>query len=147
MRILDDELLFLGGLADDGVGRAFAGAEGFEGGDAVGRDGEDVALLGFVAPEFERRHAGLVVGQFAQVEPAAAAAVVDELRQGVGDAACADVVDEGDRVLVPEGPAAVDHLLAAALHLGVVALHAGEIEVLAAVAAGHGARGAATQAD
>jgi hypothetical protein len=95
-----------------------------------GGDGEDVAFLGLVAPDLERRHAGLVVGDGAELEAAAAAAVVDEFGQGVGDAAGADVVDEGDGVVVAERPAAVDDLLAAALHLGVVALDAGEIEVL-----------------
>ena len=56
-------------------------------------------------------------------------------------------MDERNGVVVAEGPAAVDHFLAAALHLGVVALDAGEIEVLVAVTAGHGAGGAAPETD
>ena len=147
MRVFEDEALFRGGLADNGVGAALAFAEFLEGVDAGGGDGEDVTLLGLVAPDLERAHAGLVVGDFPQVEAAAASAVVDELGQGVGEAAGADVVDEGDGVLVAEGPAAVDDLLAAALHLGVVALHAGEIEVFVARAAGQGTGRAATETD
>ncbi len=56
-------------------------------------------------------------------------------------------MDEGDGVLVAEGPAAVDDLLGAALHLGVVTLDGGEIEVLLAGAAGHGGGRAAAETD
>ena len=56
-------------------------------------------------------------------------------------------MDERNWILVTEGPAAVDDFLAATFHLGVVALDAGEIEVLVAGAAGHGAGGAAAEAD
>ena len=147
MGVVENEALLLGGFADDGEGAAFAFAEGGEGGEPGGRDGEDVALLGLVAPDGERRHAGLVVGQGAKVEATAATAIVDQFGQGVGNAAGADVVDEGDGVLVAEGPAAVDDLLTAAFHLGVVALHGGEIEVLGAGAAGHGGGRAAAESD
>ena len=147
MGVFEDELFFLSGLADNGEGAAFAFAEGAEGREVSDRDGHDVAFLGLVAPDFERGHAGLVVGDCAEVELAAAAAVVDELGESVGNAAGADVVDERNGVVVAEGPAAVDHFLAAALHLGVVALDAGEIEVLVAVTAGHGAGGAAPETD
>ena len=147
MGILEDELLFFGGFADDGEGAAFALAEFLEDVEAGGGHGHDVAFLGFVAPDLERGHAGLVVGDGAELEAAAAATVVDEFGKGVGDAAGADVVDEGDGVLVAEGPAAVDDFLAAAFHLGVVALDAGEIEILVAGAARHGAGRAATETD
>ena len=147
IRVFEDELFFRGGLADDGEGAALAGAEAGEQGEVGGGDGEDVAFLGLVAPDLERRQAGFGVGEGAEVELAAAAAVVDEFGEGVGDAAGADVVDERDGVVVAEGPAAVDHFLAAALHLGVVALDAGEIEVFVAVAAGHRGGGAAAEAD
>ena len=139
--------LCFGGLADDGERAALAFAELLERVDAVGGHGEDVAFLGLVAPDLERGHAGLGVGNLAEVETAAAAAVIDEFGQGVGDAAGADVVDERDGVFVAQRPAAVDDFLAAALHLRVVALHAGEIEILLAVAAGHRAGRAAAEAD
>ena len=94
MGILEDELLLNGGLADDGEGAALALAEGTEGGEAGGGDREDVTLLRLVAPNLERGHAGFGVGDGAELEFSAAAAVIDEFREGVGDAAGADVVDE-----------------------------------------------------
>ena len=147
MGIIDDETLFLSGLADDGERAALALAKLAEDVEARGRHREDVAFLGLVAPDLERRHAGLVIGQLAQVEFPTAAGVVDELGQGVGNATGADVVDEADGIVRAERPAAVDNLLATAFHLGVVALHAGEIEVLVARAAADGAGGTAAQAD
>src|SRR5690606_29945242 len=136
-----------GGFAHDGEGRAFTRAELCERIDTIRRNREDVALLRFVAPDFERRHAGLVVGQFAQVEFAAAAAVVDEFGQGVGNAAGADVVNERDGILIAERPAAIDDFLATTLHLGVVALHGSEIEIFAAGSAGDRAGRAAAETD
>ncbi len=56
-------------------------------------------------------------------------------------------MDEGDGVVIAHGPAAVDDLLTAAFHFGIVALDAGEIEILAAGAAGHGAGRAAAETD
>src|SRR5664280_142519 len=135
MRVFEHEALFLSGLADDCERATLAFAELLEGADAVGGDGEDVALLGFIAPDLQRAHAGLVVRDLAQVETPAAPAVVDEFREGIGNTAGADIVDEGDGVFRAKRPATVDDLLAAALHLGVVALDAGEIEILVAVAA------------
>ena len=147
MRVFEDELFRLGGLADDGEGAALAFAEFRKRREMRGGDGEDVTLLRFVAPNLERGHAGLVVGEGAELEFSAASAVVDEFGEGVGNAAGADVVDKRNRVFVAEGPAAVDDFLAATLHLGVVALDAGEIEILVAGAARHRAGGAAAEAD
>ena len=56
----------------------------------------------------------------AQVE--ASAGGFDELGQAVGETAGADVVDGQHGVVRAEGDAAVDHLLAAAFHLGIAAL-------------------------
>ena len=147
MGIFEDEFFFGRGFADDGERAALAFAERLERGEASRGDGEDVALLGFVAPNLEWRQARLGVGDSAELEFAAAAAVVDEFGQGVGDAAGADIVDERNGVFGAEGPAAVDDLLAATFHFRVVALDAGEIEIFAAGAAGHGAGGATAEAD
>ena len=130
-----------------GEGAALAPAQRLERVEPVGGDGQHVALLRLVAPDLERRHAGLVVRDLAQLEARAAPAVVDQLGQRVGQAARADVVDGDDRVVVAERPAAVDDLLAAALHLGVVALHRGEIEILLRGARGHRRGRAAAEAD
>ena len=56
-------------------------------------------------------------------------------------------MDEGDRVLLAQLPAAVDHLLAATLHFRVLALYRGKIQVGRAGAGGHRRGGAAAQAD
>ena len=45
MEILDREVFLFSGLADDGKGGAFAGAEFGKRDDAIGGDGEDVAFL------------------------------------------------------------------------------------------------------
>ena len=147
MRILDDELLGLGCFADDGAGAALACAELLEDSEAVGGHGEDVAFLRLVAPDFERRHARLVVRHLAQIEPAAEPGVVHQFRERVGETAGTDVVDERNGVGVAERPAAVDDFLAPALHLGVVALNAREIKVGVAGAAAEGAGGAAAEPD
>ena len=56
-------------------------------------------------------------------------------------------MDGEDRVVRAELPAAVDDLLAAALHLGVLALHGGEIEPLVTAPRCAGGRGAAAETD
>src|SRR3546814_16805940 len=65
----------------------------------------------------------------------------------VSQSAGADVVAPQDRVAVAERDAAVDHFLAAALHLRVVALPGGEVEVFGAFARSHRTGRAAAQAD
>ncbi len=69
------------------------------------------------------------------------------LGHGVGKAAGADIVDERDRIVLAERPAAIDHFLRAALHLGVAALHGGEVEIGARAAAADRGGGAAAEAD
>ncbi len=86
-------------------------------------------------------------GHRTQVERAAGAAAVDELGQRVRQAARADVVDRQDRIRVAQLPAAVDHLLRAALDLGVAALHRVEVQVRRVRAGRHRRRGAAAQPD
>ena len=72
---------------------------------------------------------------------------MDQLRQGIGQAAGADIVDEEDGAVFTPGAAAVDNLLAAALHLRVGALDGGEVEILRRGPGGHAGGGAAPQAD
>ena len=122
-------------------------ADGLEALEVDGADGQHVTFLRFVAPDFVRGHARLVVGHVAQLEAATTATVVDQLREGVGDTAGADVVDEGDRVLVAQLPAAVDDLLATALHFRVFALYRSKVQVSRAGTSRHRRSGAAAQAD
>ena len=77
---------------------------------------------------------GVVAGDGAQLEPSSHSGAVHQLGQGVGQPPGAHVVDGEDRVVRAELPAAVDHLLAAALHLGVLALHGREIQCFPAAA-------------
>src|SRR5581483_12518970 len=86
-------------------------------------DRQHVALLRLVAPDLHRRHARLVVGDGAQLEPAAAAAAVEQLRHRVRQAAGTDVMNRQDRIVRAQGATTIDDFLAAALHLGVGALH------------------------
>ena len=113
---------------------ALAFAQDGEIGDAVGVDGEDVALLGFVAPDLERRHAGIVAGDGPQLDRCAPSGAVDQLGKRVGQPPGADVVNGANRVGGAELPAPVDDLLAAALHLRVLALHGREVERFLAAA-------------
>ena len=53
---------------------------------------------------------------------------MDELGQGVGEPAGADVVNGDHRVVGTERPAGIDDLLTTALHLGVSPLHRREVE-------------------
>jgi hypothetical protein len=68
-------------------------------------------------------------GTLAQVEAGAAAGVVGQFGEGIGQAARAHVVDRQDRVALAQRPAPVDHLLGPALDLGVAALHGIEVEL------------------
>ena len=55
-------------------------------------------------------------------------AIVNQFRQGVGQAAGADIMDGQDGVVPIQGPALVYDFLATALHFRVVSLHRGEVQ-------------------
>ena len=124
--VFEHELSVVGCFADDGDGATLTCAEGCKVGDAVWHDGHDVALLGFVAPDLHGAHGGVFVVNVAQVE--ASTGGFDEFGQAVGKSAGADVVNRKHWILVAEGDAAVDHLLAAAFHLWVAALDGVKVE-------------------
>ncbi len=145
--IRESEMLLFGGGTDDGIGCTLALAQGLEQRQLVLGDGQYVTLLGFVAPDLQRAHARLVIRDGTQIETAPAIAVAHQLRHGVGEAAGAHVVNKDDGVVVPQLPAAIDHLLAAALHLRVVTLHRGKVEILGGLTGGHGGCRAAAQTD
>ncbi len=146
-RVVQPQARCLGGLADHRVQAALAAAQGKKVIQPLRRHRQHVAFLGLVAPDLHGRHARLVAGHRAQVETAAAAGVVDQFRQGIGQAAGADVVDGQQRVGVAEGNAAVDHFLAAALHLRVATLYRGIVQRLAGRPGGNAGGGATAQAD
>ena len=134
-------------FADDGERAALALAHGLEFGDAVRRNGQHVAFLRFVGPDFGRRHARLFGRHLAQIEHGADAARVGQFRQGVGNATGADVVHRQDRIVLAHLPAAVDDFLRAALDFRVAALDRGEVEVFGVGTGRHRRGGAAAQAD
>ena len=144
-RVGHGEVAVAGDFADDGMEAALAAGEALEALEVGGPHHQHVALLRLVAPDLHRAHARVVVGDRPQVE--AGPLPLDQLRAGVRQPAGADVVDADDGVGVPEGDAAADQLLAAALHLRVVPLHRGEVEVGEVAAAVHARGVAAPQAD
>ena len=129
MFVGDHQGAISGGVAEYGEGAALALAQSLEVAELIRRHGQHVTLLGLVAPNFEGRHARLVVRDLAQLEAGASAAVMHQFGQGVGKPACTYVVDRKDRALISEGAAAVDDFLTAPLHFGVVALDGSEIEI------------------
>src|SRR3546814_8335673 len=76
------------------------------------------------------RHARLIVRHVAQFETTATTAVIDQFREGVGQAAGTDVVNELDRILVAELQAAIDHFLTERLHLGRSEEHTSDLQSL-----------------
>ena len=66
-------------LSNNGEGAAFPLAQPHKLRQARRRHREDVTLLGLVAPNLERTHAGLRIGHLAQLEMAASARIVHQL--------------------------------------------------------------------
>ncbi len=77
----------------------------------------------------------------------AAAGAVHQFRKRVRQSAGADIVYGQNRIGLPHRPAAVDHLLRAALHFRVAALHRVEIETFDVRAGVHAGGGPAAHAD
>ena len=110
------------------------------------RNGQHVALLALVAPDFFWSQARLFQRDRAQFESSTAARVVRELGEGIAQAACAYVVNGEDRIFRLEIPAMVDYLLRAAFNFGVAALHRVKIKLSGVRPGGHRAGGAAAHA-
>ena len=117
-------------------------------GRSSGANREHVALLRLVAPDLARRHARLFGRDRAQIELRAprrrrATSSGSAFDNPPAPTSWIDRIGLASRKL----PAAVDHLLRAALDLGVAALHRIEIEIGGVRAGGHRRRGAAAHAD
>ena len=145
--VSQQQMLILGGLTHHRIGTALPLADGLELIQPLSGHRQHVAFLGLVRPDLHGGHARIVIGHHPQLELAATATVMHQLRQGIGDPTSAHVMNPEHRVLLTPGGTLVDHLLAAPLHLRVAALHRGEIQVLGTGAAGHGGGRAAPQAD
>ena len=118
----------VGRRADNGKRAAFAFADGAEGVQIFFQNRQHITLLRFVAPDLQWTEAVFFQRHFAQLEYRAASGIVDELGEGVGQAACADVVDGDNRIFVAELPAAVDDFLRAAFDFRVAALYGVEVQ-------------------
>ena len=143
----DGQPAVVGQRAEHGIGAALPPAERLEAGESGRIEAQYVAFLGFVAPDLQRAQAAFGQRHRAQVDPPAAVAVGDRLGHGIRQATGTDVVDQKDRIVRTRGPAAVDDLLRAPLHLGVAALHGGKIECRFGRAARDRRGRAATQTD
>ena len=137
----------LGGHANDGKGAALAFAKGLELRERLGCNGQHIALLALVAPDFARRQARFFEWHGGQVKARAPARVVHQLREGVGEPARAHVVDRQNRIRPAQRGAVVDDFLRAPLNFGVAALHRIKVEFGGVLAGGHGARRAAAHAN
>ena len=142
---------------DDGKRAALARADGAKFGQPRGRNGQHVALLRFVAPDFRRRHASFLDRHLAQFEARTDAAAVRQFRKSVGQPARAHVVNRQDRVAVArlrrilarsaQAPAGVDDFLRTPLHFRIAALYRGKIESFGIRAGAHRTGRTAAQAD
>ena len=126
MAVGNGQMRLLGGLADHRERAALTLADGLEALEIGRIDGARNAP-GTRCTRSPAAPCRFVVGDVAQFETTATATIVDQLRKRVGQAAGTDVVDELDRVVLAQLPAAVDDLLAATFHFRVVALYRGEV--------------------
>ena len=140
-------MTIVGRCTDYGERAAFAFADGAEGLQIFFQNGQYITLLRFVTPNLQRIEAMFFQRHFTQFEYRATSGIVDEFGEGVGQAACADVVDGDNRVFVAKLPATVDDFLRAALDFGVAALYGVEVQRRVVCAGVHGRGCAAAQAD
>ena len=137
----------VGCRADNGKRAAFAFADGAEGVQIFFQNRQHITLLRFVTPNLQRIEAVFFQRYFAQLEYRAATGIVDQFGEGVGQAACADVVDGDNRVFVAELPATVDDFLRAAFDFRVAALYGVEVQRRVVCTGIHGRSRATTQAN
>ena len=123
LTICHQQVLLFSGLADYRVRTSLSLADGLKSAQFLWLDRQHVALLRFVAPNFQWRHSGFVIRHSAQFKTSTSAAVFDQLRQGIAQPAGTHIMDESNRVVFGEAPAPVNDLLTAPLYLGVLSLH------------------------
>ncbi len=129
VRVGDDQTALGVRVADNGEGAALPRTQRLELRQRLRAYREDVALLCFVAPDFARRHAGLLGRHCAQVERPARTTAVHQLGKRIRQATRADVVQREDRIALAQLPAAIDDFLCAPFDFRVAALHRIEVEV------------------
>ena len=100
-------------------------------------DGENIAFLGFVAPDFHGRHCAIGAWNPPQFQFAAMAAIIEEFRQRIGQAARPNVMNRENRVVLTQCPAGIYHFLATPLHFRITALHGSKIQFFLTLPAAH----------
>ena len=143
--IADGQVFFVGCFAQHRVGRALTLADGIEAVDIRRHHRQHITLLGFVTPDLHRAHARLGIGDATQLQLSAHIVVVDQLGQRIGQAARPHVMDGHNRVVVTQGPAAINHFLHPTFDFRVIPLYRGEIQRFIRLAGRHGTGGTAPQ--
>ena len=136
---------FFGGLTNHRIGATLAFADGIKHRQLIRCNRHHIAFLGFITPNGQRRHTGLIVWNGAQFKFTATAAVFHQLRHGITQATGTHIVNKTNRVFIIQLPALIDHLLTTTLHLRVIALYRGKIQIFGAGTGGHGGSSPATQ--
>ncbi len=124
------QMVRLSRFAHHGIWTTFTSANGVKPLQILWRYRHDITFLGFVTPDFQRRHARLIARDIAQLKAPATTAIFDQLRHGVGQTTSPDVVDKGNRIVITQLPATIDHFLATALHFRVFTLDRCEVQIL-----------------
>ncbi len=135
--ISQNQLSFFSGHPHHRKRAALALTQGFEHIERLGRNGQHVALLAFVAPDFLGGQAGFFQRHGAQIKACPPPGVVGQLGESVGQAPGTDIVNRQNGIVLALNPAVVDDLLCAPLNLGVAALHRVKIQRCRVGTGGH----------
>ena len=153
-RVHQLQLALFSGHADHRKRAALALAQRREQVQRLWRNGQHIALLALVAPDFLGRHARLFKLDGAQIKAGTAPGVVCQLRERVAQTAGAHIVNRqngvagaGGAAALTQHPALVDDLLRPALNLGVAALHGVKVQRGSIRPRGHGTRRTPAHAD
>ena len=119
----DDQFVVIADAAQHRVRATFTLTERIKRRKLLGRNRDHVAFLAFVAPDFQGAHALFFHGHLRQRKVRTVAGQIRQFGHGVGQPACAHVVNRENGVLGAARPAAVDHFLRPAFHFRVAALH------------------------
>ena len=137
-------MLLIRCFSDNGKGTPLSPTNGFERWQIVWIYRHHIALLRFVAPNFQGAHTLFITWDRANLEVAATAAIFYELRKGITQATRTHVVDEGNGVFITALPASVNDFLASTLNFRVLTLHRGKVEILRTGATRHRRRSTTT---
>ncbi|CQR22401.1 Uncharacterised protein [Yersinia enterocolitica] len=140
-------MLFFGSFTDNSIWCTFTAANFCKLCHLRRSNGQNIALLGFVTPHFQRAHTRFVIEDIAQFKATTTATIAHQLRHGVGQTASTDIMNKQNWVVVIQLPAAINHFLTAALHFRVIALYRSKIQICIRLAGCHGRSSTTTQTD